>query len=53
LPPAGSYRAVVECPGVSDARRATLDVGVGASLRVQPPGSETYGTRIRVAFEDG
>jgi FAD synthase len=53
LPPAGSYRTVVECQGVSDARRATLDVGVGASLRVQPPGSETSGTRIRVAFEDG
>ena len=52
LPPAGSYRTVVECHGVSEARPATLDVGVGASLRVQPPGSETDGTRIQVAFSD-
>jgi FAD synthase len=53
LPPAGSYRTVVECHGVSNARRAALDVGVGASLRVQPPGSEPGGTRIKVAFQDG
>jgi riboflavin kinase/FMN adenylyltransferase len=53
LPPAGSYRTVVESHGVSEARRATLDVGVGASLRVQPPGSEPGGTRIQVAFQDG
>ena len=52
LPPAGSYRTVVECHGVSEPRPATLDVGVGASLRVQPPGSETDGTRIQVAFSD-
>jgi FAD synthase len=53
LPPAGSYRTVVECHGVSEARPAILDIGVGASLRVHPPGSETAGTRIRVAFEGG
>jgi hypothetical protein len=53
LPPSGSYRTVVECLGVSEARPATLDVGVGASLRVQPSGSEIDGTRIQVAFEDG
>ncbi|HLQ47413.1 MAG TPA: FAD synthetase family protein [Candidatus Dormibacteraeota bacterium] len=53
LPPAGSYRTVVECHGASDTRRAALDVGVGASLRVHPPGSEPDGTRIKVAFQDG
>jgi riboflavin kinase / FMN adenylyltransferase len=53
LPPSGSYRTVVECKGVSEARPATLDVGVGATLRVQPPGSETDGTRLRVAFDAG
>jgi FAD synthase len=53
LPPSGSYRTVVECRGVSEARSATLDIGVGATLRVQPPGSETDGARVRVAFADG
>jgi riboflavin kinase/FMN adenylyltransferase len=53
LPPGGSYRTVVECVGVSEPRPALLNVGDGASLRLQPPGGETVGTRIRVAFEDG
>jgi riboflavin kinase/FMN adenylyltransferase len=53
LPPTGSYRTVVDCRDVSEARSATLDVGVGATLRLQPPGQETDGARIRVAFADG
>jgi riboflavin kinase/FMN adenylyltransferase len=53
LPPAGAYRAVVECRGVSEPRQATLKVGQGASMRLQPPGGEASGTRIQVAFEGG
>ena len=53
LPPAGSYRVAFRCDDAAEAHPATLDVGVGASLRVQPPGSETDGTRILVAFDAG
>jgi riboflavin kinase/FMN adenylyltransferase len=53
LPPTGEYRAVVECRGVSEPRPALLAVGEGASLHLQPPGGETSGTRIQVAFADG
>ena len=53
LPPTGSYRVAFRCDDAAEASPATLDVGVGASLRVEPAGSKTDGTRIQVAFQDG
>lgn len=53
LPPAGSYRAVVECVGVSEPRPAMVNVDPDGSLRLDPSSAESSGTYIRVAFEDG
>jgi riboflavin kinase/FMN adenylyltransferase len=53
LPPAGSYRAVVECVGVSEPRPAMVNVDLDGSLRVDPSSAVSSGTYIRVEFEDG
>ncbi len=53
LPPAGSYRAVVECVGASEPRPAMLNVDKDGSLRLDPSSAESSGTFIRVEFEDG
>jgi hypothetical protein len=53
LPPAGSYRAVVECVGVYEPRPAMVNVDKDGSLRLDPSSPESRGTYIRVEFEDG
>jgi riboflavin kinase/FMN adenylyltransferase len=53
LPPAGSYRAVVECVGVSGPRPAMVNVDEDGSLRLEPPSADSSGTHVRVEFEDG
>jgi riboflavin kinase / FMN adenylyltransferase len=53
LPPAGSYRSVVECVDVSEPRTATLNVASDGALRLEPPGRESSGTRLHVEFGDG
>ena len=53
LPPAGSYRAVVECVGVSEPRPAVVNVAKDGSLRLDPSSAASSGTYVRVEFEDG
>jgi FAD synthase len=53
LPPAGSYRVVIECVDVSEPRSATLNLDKDGALRLVPPAWEPSGTRIHVAFGDG
>ena len=53
LPPAGSYRAVVECVGVAEPRSAMVNVDEDGSLRLDPSSAEPSGTYVRVEFEDG
>jgi riboflavin kinase / FMN adenylyltransferase len=52
MPPTGSYRAVVECVGVSEPRPAALNVDNDAALRLESPFWESSGMRIQVQFED-
>jgi riboflavin kinase/FMN adenylyltransferase len=53
LPPAGSYRTVVECADVGEPGSATLIVAEDDALSLEPPRRESSGARLRIAFRDG